>query len=208
MPCVVIIPVKSFAMGKQRLADALTPQARILLGQGLADHVASTAASVGLLPLIVTADAEVAEWATLARFPSIADPGDGLNVAATSGVEWATAAESDWMVVHSELPLVTAHHLTTLADALARGADVIAPSADGGTSAIGAHTPIAFSFGVSSFHHHLQRLDNPTVVTRPGLLLDIDSVDDLEAAFATTRGGWIRDLIRGSGVPGEGRNLY
>lgn len=208
MPVVVVIPVKSFVLGKQRLADALTPQARTRLGQGLADHVASTATSAGLLPLIVTADSAVAGWATLAGFPSIADPGDGLDVAATTGMEWVMEAQSEWVVVHSDLPLVSPQDLTALADALALGQDVIAPSADGGTSAIGSRTAVTFSFGVSSFHQHLPRLDNPTVVARPGLLLDIDSVHDLESVSATAKGGWIRDLIRGSGVPAEGHNLY
>jgi 2-phospho-L-lactate guanylyltransferase len=208
MPTVAVIPIKSFAMGKQRLSDALTPEARAGLGRGLANHVASTAATAGLLPLVVTADREVAEWSTLAGFPSMADPGVGLNEAAASGVKWATAAGCDWIVLHADLPLLTTSDLSALGQALGDGTSVIAPSADGGTSAIGSDQPVAFSFGVSSFHRHLPKLASPAVVTRRGLLLDIDSVVDLEAATSAPSGSWLQELIKGSGVPDEGHNLY
>lgn len=195
MPVVVIIPVKSFVLGKQRLAGALQPEIRARLGRALAGHVATTAASVGLLPIVVTADAEVAEWSTRTGFPSIPDPGSGLNGAAAAGVRWATTSESAWIVVHSDLPLLDEADISTLGTALHEGRGVLAPSADGGTSAIGATGIASFCFGVSSFHQHLATLRDPVVVARPGLLLDIDSPADLRAAMATPRGAWLRDVI-------------
>lgn len=197
MPTVVIIPVKSFALGKQRLAGALDPASRARLGHGLADHVATTAVSAGLLPVVVTADPEVAEWSVLSGFPSIPDPGAGLNAAASVGVEWAMESKSRWLVVHSDLPLVAQSDLLTLDGVIGRGENVLAPSADGGTSAIGSGAPIPFSFGVSSFHEHLTTLGDPVVVSTPGLLLDIDSPADLDAAMTTPRGTWLRAVVGG-----------
>ncbi len=208
MPTVAVIPVKSFVLGKQRLADALDPGRRAALARELADHVATTVSDAGVMPLIVTADANVAEWATRAGFPSAADPGVGLDAAASAGVAWADQANSDWLVLHADLPLIDTDDITALSRALENG-PVIAPSSDGGTSAIGTRgRPHDFSFGPASFHRHLKMFPEARVVTRRGLLLDIDSGSDLEAAMSAPQGSWIRDLI-GRWEPGSGgQNLY
>jgi 2-phospho-L-lactate/phosphoenolpyruvate guanylyltransferase len=181
VPQVVIVPVKSFQMGKQRLAGVLSPGRRQALGRRLAAHVASTVAQAGLIPLIVTADAEVAEWALASGFPSLPDPGQGLDEAAGAGVRWARHSASSWLVLHADLPLLSVADVTAIARVVASGGDVIAPSSDGGTSAVAADGDFEFSFGPGSFHRHLARLHSPTIVTRSGLLLDIDSPNDLEA---------------------------
>lgn len=189
VPTVVIIPVKSFRLGKQRLASALDDAQRSRLGRALATHVAETVEEAGLLVMFVTDDPEVAAWATSAGFPSLPDPGQGLNAAAAAGVEWADLSESSWIVLHSDLPLLRAEDLRALATTRA---DVIAPSSDGGTSAISARSSIEFAFGPASFHKHLPQLHSPTIVARTGLLLDIDSPSDLASALAHPRGRWMR----------------
>lgn len=181
MPEVAIIPVKSFRMGKQRLSDSVTPREREELGRSLAGHVAAVVESAGLIPLIVTADDQVAEWATSSGFPSLADPGEGLNAAAASGVAWAEHTASAWIVIHSDLPLLTKSDVTAVAGVVRSGSAAIAPSSDGGTSAIGWRGPFEFAFGKGSFHRHLARLPAPKVIARPGFLLDIDSPGDLDA---------------------------
>jgi len=197
VPTVAIIPVKSFAMGKQRLAGALQPEQRSRLGRALARHVTTAASTAGLLPVVVTGDADVAEWSTLSGFPILADPGRGLDSAATAGALWAMASGSRWIVVHSDLPLLAPSDLAHLESIMSGNRNVVAPSADGGTSAIGSHRPVTFSYGVSSFHRHLGVLEDPVVVTRPGLLLDVDSPMDLAAAIAMPRGRWMRDVLEG-----------
>lgn len=196
MSIVVIIPVKSFRLGNQRLAHALDEQTRARLGKALADHVAATVSSVGLVPLVVTADPEVAEWSTRAGFPSLADPAQGLDAAASTGVDWALSTQSSWIVLHSDLPLVGPSDIEALSGPVGEGGSVIAPSADGGTSAIGSEAAVRFSFGASSFHRHLLRITTPRVVARTGLLLDIDSPRDLAAAMATGRGAWLEEALR------------
>jgi 2-phospho-L-lactate guanylyltransferase len=197
VPGVVVIPVKSFTLGKGRLASALDPEARARLGKGLAEHVASTVAESGEMPLVVTSDPDVAEWATRSGFPALADPGDGLDVAARTGMEWAQQSDSFWLILHSDLPLLHSSDVAALTRPLEAGQDVIAPSADGGTSAIGSGEAVDFAFGSASFHHHLQELRNPHVAVRRGLLLDIDSPGDLAAATTTQRGRWLGDIISG-----------
>jgi 2-phospho-L-lactate/phosphoenolpyruvate guanylyltransferase len=191
----VVIPVKSFSMGKRRLAEFVDPSARAQLGRTLAGHVASTVAASGLVPLVVTADSEVAEWSTHSGFPSLPDPGLGLDVAARVGVDWVRHSSPAWLVLHADLPLLSVTDVETLMSSLESHGGVIAPSADGGTSAIGSRDAPHFSFGVSSFHRHLRRLGRPGVVARRGLLFDIDAPQDLRAATATTEGRWIGELV-------------
>ena len=148
----------------------------------------------GLTPLVVTADPEVTEWARSAGFGSLTDPGIGLDQAAAAGSEWAIEDGRAWVVVHSDLPLLHPSDVEALSGPLSEGRNVIAPSADGGTAAIGGTNPARFSFGHASFHRHLRDLDDPVVVARPGLLLDIDSPRDLDAATTTSRGRWLSEV--------------
>jgi 2-phospho-L-lactate guanylyltransferase len=195
MPVVAIIPVKSFRSAKGRLADALDTERRRRLSVALAGHVATSAEAADVLPLVVTSDAEVAEWATSAGFPTLADPGLGLNAAAATGVDWAIRARSSWLVIHSDLPLLTPTDVEAVAKPLESGGTSLAPSTDGGTSAIGGHGPFDFAYGVSSFHRHLRRLPQTSIVVRAGLALDIDSPDDLRTAITASAGDWLRGAI-------------
>lgn len=181
---IAIVPVKSFRHGKQRLAPLLTPDQRHDLARDLATHVTSTAERAGMSPLVVTADEDVAQWARASGHSVLSDPGTGLDDAATTGVDHVVRSGSPWLILHSDLPLLGADDLQALAHVLLGGSPVIAPSSDGGTSAIGSTGPFRFSFGPGSFHRHLTRLETPVVVTRTGLLLDVDTPDDLVAARA------------------------
>jgi 2-phospho-L-lactate guanylyltransferase len=195
VPTVVIIPIKSFRLGKLRLSDALEDGRRHTLGRALAGHTAEVVEKTGLIPLIVTADPQVAEWATTSGFPSLPDSGAGLTGAATIGVEWARASGSRWIVLHGDLPLLSTSDVAAVAKPLSTGQAVIAPSSDGGTSAIGSDSEFRFEFGVGSFHRHLPRLPGAEIVVRTGLALDVDSPNDLAAAAASPRGTWLRDIL-------------
>ena len=187
MPEVFVIPIRSFRLGKQRLAGALDDIQRSDLGRRLAGHVSTVVESSGMLPLIVAGDDEVAEWALNAGFPIIADPGMGLDAAAAAGVMWALHSSSAWVVLHSDLPQLSRPDVLALGVRVRDGTEVIAPSADGGTSALGARREIQFSYGPGSFRRHLARLSEPMVVARGGLLLDVDSPNDLDAMSTARR---------------------
>lgn len=181
-------------MGKQRLAEALTTEQRAKLGKAMVEHVWTVVTESDLIPVLVTADTDVATWAAGNGIPSIPDPGGGLNVAAARGVEWAMRSGSRWLILHSDLPMISPADLKAFAAAVGSG-DAIAPSSDGGTSAISSIDEIEFAFGAGSFHRHLSKLTSPTVVARPGFLHDIDSPADLAAARAHPLGRWIEGVL-------------
>lgn len=195
MSVVAIVPVRSFAFGKQRLAESLTVAQRSALGQSLALHVTSTAAAAGAMPLVVTSDAEVAEWSIRNGLPVVEDPGTGLDDAVATGLQWVNQSGTFWIVLHSDLPLLTLSDVQQLIAAFERSQSPIAPSMDGGTSALGGRSPIETSYGSASFHRHLSLLATPHVVATTGLLHDIDSQADLISASEHRRGAWITDLI-------------
>ena len=176
------------------MADRLSDETRSLLGRALAERTAALAVDAGLIPVLVAGDGEVAEWALLHGFPSIPDPGEGLDAAALAGARWATEAASEWIVVHTDLPLLTAFELEDLNKALSVAGSVIAPSADGGTSALGASGPADFAYGPGSFHRHLGRFPAASIIATPGLLHDIDTFADLESARRHPLGAWLADL--------------
>lgn len=176
------------------MADQLSDDARSTLGRALAERTASLAVEAGLIPVLVAGDAEVAEWALLQGFPSLPDPGEGLDGAAGAGALWAGEAASDWMVIHADLPLLISPELEELGEALSGRGSVIAPSADGGTSALGASGGAEFAYGPGSFRRHLARFPEAAVVARLGLLHDIDTIADLESARLHPRGAWLAHL--------------
>lgn len=187
----VVVPVKSFETGKERLASVLDGPARQLLTRAMADHVVKTVEDSGLLPLVVTDSAEVAQWAALRGLPIVPDPDRGLNAAAAAGISWAEASESRWLVLHADLPLLAPSDIEALVSPLRADLQPIAPSADGGTSALGGDEQMSFSYGKASFHRHLPRLGSPRVVVTRGLAHDVDTPQDLASARNHPLGSWL-----------------
>jgi 2-phospho-L-lactate guanylyltransferase len=192
---VAILPVKSFSLGKGRLAGRLADEARSSLGRALAERTAEIAVEAGLIPLLVAGDEGVAEWALVSGLPSIPDPGHGLDEAAAAGVAWAAASGSDWIVLHADLPLLTVTELReVVAMADQRGA-ALAPSADGGTPALaGSGQAAGFAYGPGSFNRHLARNPGSAIVVRLGLLHDVDTYPDLVSARSHRRGAWLAQV--------------
>ena len=197
MPAIAVIPVKQFSLGKGRLAEILSPTARADLGRALATRTAQITVDAGMEPLIVAGDDEVDSWALGHGFQVAHDSGAGLNGAARIGVEWCVERSRTWIVVHADLPLLIAPDVSALLTTMEGGAPaVVAPSSDGGTSALGATAdPPVFQYGVASFRRHLVRLPDAQVVPRVGLLHDLDTPADLESARKHPRGEWINSLI-------------
>jgi 2-phospho-L-lactate guanylyltransferase len=186
--------VKSFSLGKGRMAQHLGDAARSGLGRALAERTAVLAVEAGLIPLVIAGDADVAEWAILQGFPSLPDRESGLDDAAALGTEWADSTGSEWLVIHSDLPLLTRSDLEVLDNTLHRQDWVIAPSADGGTSALGGRRLVRFSYGPGSFRRHLGRFPEAAIVARLGLLHDVDTYPDLVSARNHERGAWLAEV--------------
>lgn len=181
------VPVKRFFVAKQRLAALLTRQARSQLGRDLAAHTLQIVERAGARPLVLAADAEVAAWATERGWEAEIDRDGGLDGAAAV----AASRESPWLIVHADLPLLVTTDIAAALATLEEGRSPIAPTDDGGTSLIGGHRPLRFSYGPASFHRHLSRLDEARVLVRLGLALDLDHPSDFAAARAHPRGRWL-----------------
>lgn len=194
MPVAAIIPIRSFARGKERLASALDPETRQTLATAMAARTAQAAEKALLMPVVVTADPGVSSWASSRGFPAIEESGRGLNAAASEGVRWAEANKMRWVVLHSDLPLVTGGDLDGIGTAIEGGTAILAPSADGGTTALSSPRPLEFRYGPLSAHLHIAQMDNVEIVIRTGLLHDLDSVSDLHSAMSHAEGQWLRGL--------------
>jgi 2-phospho-L-lactate guanylyltransferase len=189
------IPLKTFGEGKGRLAGHLTLSQRRELALALAARTVETAESAGLEVLVVAADQEVASWAQGRRLPHLMEANDGLNGAAHGAVAAAAALGKPWIIGHADLPLLTVDEVTDAAEAAATGM-FLAPSYDGGTSAIGGPTDgFPFSYGPGSFRRHLAA-SRGRVLWRLGFALDLDEPIDLEVAIRHRRGAWLSNVLR------------
>ena len=117
----------------------------------------------------------------------VLDHGRGLN--AELYVVAATVPNKI-LIIHGDLPLVTAQDITALVDAAEAKGCAIAPDRHGqGTNALALCTRregFSFAFGVDSFARHQNSLgDALATVQRTGLSCDIDTPDDL--AYAQTQ---------------------
>ena len=185
----VVVPIKSFAHAKGRLADTLSEQARSDLARRCAHTV--LAAARPLRVFVVCDDTEVAEWARTNGASVVAPPRPGLNEAVAAGrTAVAVAGYARVLVVHSDLP--AAQSLALLADE-PTDAVIVPDRHHDGTNALLVPTAGAFTFryGPGSFAAHQAALTQAgwtcTVVNRPDLALDLDTPDDLRAAGITTQ---------------------
>lgn len=188
-----VIPIKGFTHGKGRLAESITPTCRSELNKATAGHVLDACEAAGFSSTIVTGDPEAMTWAEHRGAQVVPDPAQGLDAACKAGV---AARPDPWVVVHADLPLLDEETMTAVCRSLAKGLPVIAPARDGGTNILGHISPIAFAYGPGSFHRHLSRLDSrPLVLTTPGSLFEIDTIEDLAATAHLPGGEWLRRFL-------------
>lgn len=187
----VLVPVKSFARAKHRLAPALDERARADLARRMASTV--VAAAHELAVAVVCDDDEVADWARSVGAEVVWRPGRGLDGAVTDGVAHLAAAGVDRIVVaHADLPL--ADDLRPLA--AGDGVTLVPDRRDDGTNVavVPAGAGFVFAYGPGSFARHLaeaERLGLPcAVVRRPRLAWDVDVPADLDLPA---------DLVAGAG---------
>lgn len=195
-PAIVGIPIKPFGVAKQRLSPVLDAKQRSVLGRAVAARTASTIASSGVLPVVVTSDDGVARWAKSLHLEVLRESisrEPGLNRAAQAVV--VAAGDEPWAIVHADLPLATSDDFDAMWEALEDAPSVIAPSRDGGTNAIAAHGPVHFRYGPGSYIAHRSGLPTSVVLVRPGLAYDLDTPADLDHMRRLAAGGWIRSLL-------------
>ena len=182
MTWLAIIPLKGLGQRKTRLASRLDEDERRRLSDALFNHVADVlAACPDISEVALLSHAQPEAW-TGRFFP---DGGSGLN-AELDQVSTALAPRP-LLVIHADLPLIRPDDVAALLDATTSGVAIAADRRDSGTNALALRDPAGFrfAFGIDSLARHREAANGlARVVTRPGLSLDIDTPEDLDAAIA------------------------
>lgn len=178
----VVLPLRSFADAKARLAPVLDPSARADLAQRMAERVLEAASPLDVV--VVTSAPEVRQWALDRALAVIDDPGS-LDGAADAGREhFQRHGYVRVVIAHGDLPRARA--LAPLATDLDAPVVALVPChRDDGTNVLSVPTDAEFRFayGAGSFRRHLaeaQRVGlRVRVVRAPDLVVDVDTPEDL-----------------------------
>jgi 2-phospho-L-lactate guanylyltransferase len=180
----VIVPVKSLAVAKSRLAPHVGGLRRDLALAMAVDTVTAVAACDGLEVLVVTDDPDAA-----AAVAGIADvtpdvPDDGINAALRHGLAvLGTSRTRRVAAVQADLPALRPAELAAALRAAVRFEQAfVADAAGTGTTLYAALTThFAPRFGPHSAERHRETAEQLTLDV-PTLRRDVDTIDDLWAA--------------------------
>ena len=191
-----LLPVKDLVKAKTRLAGVLAPHERRALAQAMVEDVLVALTGCGQLQgvLMVSDDpgAELLAYRYGVELMPEAELGcSGLNAVIAAACQYlAERGVESIMIVHSDIPLLTAQDVSCLLAAFRRpGVDVVlSPDrADGGTNILlfGAGELPAFHYGPGSCAAHRaaagQQGLQVQLVRRRAVALDIDEPADLIA---------------------------
>lgn len=183
---VAVVPLRSPGDGKTRLAPDLDRGARARLAAAMLADVVGAVREAGLR-VVVAASGPAAVRAATTVDAEVVEDGPGVRSLdeAVEHVRQHLRPREGLLVVQGDLPLLTSDDVRALCDADA--AVVIAPTDDGGTSALLRRPAdvIGTAFGPDSAvaHERLARRVGivPGIVHRPGLAHDVDVIADLQA---------------------------
>jgi 2-phospho-L-lactate guanylyltransferase len=187
---VILIPVKSLANAKQRLASVLDQATRTKLAQAMLFDVLETLGTWQSRPAVsvVTSDPFALEVAKRFEFQIIPDK---ANRSETDAIEMAThfcesRSVDSTLVIPGDIPLIQVTELQQILEAAPTEGSVLVPAADGrGTNAAWRRPAGLFPlrFGNDSFKPHLaaaRATQKPCVVLQlQGIALDVDNPADL-----------------------------
>jgi 2-phospho-L-lactate guanylyltransferase len=202
METVAVLPIKTFARAKHRLAEAVESDDRRELAEAMAGDVFEALGAVpGLSGLIaVTAEPRAAAIADEAGAEVVHDPAEtGQSAAALLGIEAALRRGANRaLLVPGDCPALDPGELTALL-AFTDAVVIVADRHGAGTNALLLSPPDAIvpSFGPGSFARHAARgrAVGVAVAEVPSLGLDVDTPGDLaalQAALMIRRGGAAR----------------
>jgi 2-phospho-L-lactate guanylyltransferase len=186
----ILVPVKSLAHAKQRLASVLDQPTRTKLAQAMLFDVLETLGTWVSRPevSVVTSDSFAVELARRFDFQIIPD---NANRSQTDAIEVATRfcesqGANSTLVIPGDIPLIQTWELEQILEAAPAEGSVLVPAADGrGTNAAWRRPAGLFPlrFGNDSFKPHLadaRATGKPCVIlSLPGIALDIDNPSDL-----------------------------
>ena len=192
MRTLAVLPVKSFAAAKQRLAAAVDqPDRRELAEAMVRDVLAALGAVRGLDGVIVVTAEPVAAAAARGAGAAVVHDGEeaGQSAAAKLGIAAALADGAERvLLVPGDCPALDPAEVEALL--AERAGVVVVPDRHGtGTNALLLTPPTALepAFGPGSFARHTA--GDAIVREIPSLCLDVDTADDLDALERGGRAG-------------------
>jgi len=181
MNVALVVPVKSFAAAKGRLAGVLDADAREALARRCAERVVAAGAP---WPVYVVCDDEATRsWAVSAGARPVRQDSPGLNAAVACGVAAARQDGADHVVVsHADLPLATTYshlvhsgEIVLVPDRHRDGTNVLSMPVDAG---------VEFRYGPGSMAAHVAAATATglphRIVEDTSLGLDLDTPEDLD----------------------------
>jgi 2-phospho-L-lactate guanylyltransferase len=191
------VPVKEFAGAKQRLTPLLTPQQRQALAAAMLEDVLAALAEAPLAGIMVnTLDPLATELARRYGARVVTDSARDGHTGAVAAMARILAAEGRkaMLTVPGDIPRVTAAEIAAVITASRPSPSLtIVPARDErGSNAVLCSPPLVMPlrFGDDSFLPHLAaaraRAIEPTVVKLPGIGLDIDQPEDVDALLCAT----------------------
>ena len=200
-----VIPMKSLAESKSRLAPLLDPRQRASLSLNLLDLVLNAAVTSSLDRVIVLGgDEDVRSMASGRGVEWMSDSGGGLNQELSAALGRLSAASIASVYIPGDLPLLTASDVEALIET-SRGGELLTlcPAAeDAGTNGlvVPPSSPFRPTLGQDSFTRHLRAAEVAglphAVCNTPGFGLDLDSMADLEAC-ERLQPGFIERMLGG-----------
>ena len=191
MRTIAVVPVKTLALAKTRLAAALSPDERIaLMRQTLRRVLGALDLPQIAMRVVVSPDEGILRDARAAGAHGLLQASVGLNPGLVEARDWAMANGAEALLIAlGDLPLLSREHVAAL---LAQGGGpnslVLAPDRHGtGTNLLLLHPPdaIPFQFGGGSFARHLAAAEAEGLTAHlhehPATALDLDTPDDLAA---------------------------
>ena len=216
---VAVVPVKTLATAKSRLAPWSEERRRALAMAFAVDTVTALRAVPDIRTVVVvTSDTEVASGVAAGVDPNVevlAEPAEGgLDTAITAGVDWSRSRHSDAgvVVVAADLPALRPDDIAAvLRAASAHPRTVVADREGTGTTMLTGlpGSPPRPQFGADSLSRH--RADGAVVIDGSGLdraARDVDTPDQLDEARRLGVGAATGQVLRTVLVEGEDRQPF
>jgi 2-phospho-L-lactate/phosphoenolpyruvate guanylyltransferase len=184
-----IVPMNVGRERKTRLASRLSGEERERLAEAMARHVVKQLLASGAVGQVCALSPHNPH---LAGVRWLVDRGRGLNAELAD-----VLPASRVLVIHADLPLLNTDEVHALVQAAERAGAAIAPDKGGsGTNAIALKSSAGFipNFGHDSLARHRVSLPIAAIIERPGLALDVDTPDDLDAALAAGAAGIVAGI--------------
>jgi 2-phospho-L-lactate guanylyltransferase len=219
MNAILLIPFKSLATAKQRLAAALDQRQRSALAEAMLRDVMTAAAEVKtrMDVALVSGDPRAREMAEEFGFLLIEDSrNDGETAAIELATMWSESRGYDTtVVVPGDIPLITAAELHRVLDVAPAEGAVFVPAYDRRGSNCILRRPaslVPLRFGNDSFGPHCEAMKGTgkelVILELPGIGLDVDNPHELDLLLR--RGGQThaQQLLRSWGFTVRDLNVW